>query len=57
MQGYSISFDRTLKGSGIHLYFREDILCKLIKTETDAFYQVFFTEINLRKKGVTKLLL
>ena len=40
MQGYSTPFrkDRTSKGGGILLYFREDIPCKTIKTETDAYY-------------------
>ena len=29
---------------------RENILCKIIKTETDASYEGFFIETNLRKK-------
>ena len=29
---------------------REDIHCKIIKTETDGYYEGFFIEINLRKK-------
>ena len=52
MEGYSTPFrnNRTSKGGSILLYFREDILCKIIETETDAYYQGFFIEINLRKK-------
>ena len=52
MQGYSTHFrkDRTSKGGGILLYIREDIPCKIIKTETDAYHEGFFIEINLRKK-------
>ena len=52
MQGYSTPFrnDRTSKGGGIILYVREDIPCKIIKAETDAYYEGFFIEINLRKK-------
>ena len=52
MQGFSTPFrnDRTSKGGGILLYVREDIPCKIIKTETDAYYEGFFIEINLRKK-------
>ena len=43
---------------GIILYIREVIPCKIIKTETDAYYESFFIEINLRKKNaVTKLFL
>ena len=43
---------------GILLYIREVIPCKIIKTETDAYYEGFFIEINLRKKNtVTKLFL
>ena len=50
--------DRTSKGGGILLYVREDIPCKIIKTETDAYHESFFIEINLRKKRmVTKLFL
>ena len=53
IQGYSIHFrkNRTSKGAGILLYVREDIPCKIIKTETDAYFEGFFIEINLRKKG------
>ena len=52
MQGYSTPFrkDRTSKGVGILLYVRKDIPCKIIKTETDAYCEGFFTEINLRTK-------
>ena len=53
IQGYSTAFrnDRTSKGGGILLYL-------IIKTETDAYYEGFFIEINLRKKKVvTKLFL
>ena len=31
-------------------YVREDITCKIIKTETDPYYEGFFIEINLRRK-------
>ena len=57
MQGYSAPFrnDRTSKGGGLLLCIREDIPCKIIKTETDAYYEGFFIEIKLRKK--TKLFL
>ena len=53
MQGYSTPFrkDRTSKGGGILLYVREDMPCKTIKTETDAYHEGFFIEINLRKKS------
>ena len=52
MQDYLTPFrkDRTSKGGGTLLYVREDIPCKIIKTETDAYYEGFFIEINLRKK-------
>ena len=48
MQGYSIPFrkDRTSKGSGILLYVREDISCKIIKTETDAYYEGFSLKLT-----------
>ena len=50
--------DRTSEGGVILLYVREVIPCKLIKTETDAYYEGFSIEINLRKKNaVTKLFL
>ena len=53
MQGCSTPFrnDQTSKSGGILLYVREDIPCKIIKTETDAYYEGFFIEINLRKKS------
>ena len=53
MQGYSISFRKngTSKGDGILLSVRENIPCKIIKTETDAYLEGFFIKINLRKKG------
>ena len=49
MQGYSTPFRKkqSSKGGGILSYFREDISGKIIKTETDAYYEVFFVEINL----------
>ena len=52
MQGYSTPFrkNRTSKGGGILLCVREDIPCKIIKTETDAYHEAFFIEINFRKK-------
>ena len=48
MQGYSTPFrkDRTSKDGGMLLYVREDIPCKIIKTETDAYHEGFFIEIN-----------
>ena len=59
MQGYSILFrkHRTTKRGIILSYARENIPCKFSKTETDTYYEIFFIEINLRKKVVTKLLL
>ena len=53
MEGYPTPFrkDRTLKSGGIILYAREDITCKIIKTETDAYYKGFIIEINLIKKS------
>ena len=52
MTGYSIPFrlDRTSHGGGILLFAREDIPCKIIKTDWDADFERFFVEINLRKK-------
>ena len=40
MQGYWTHFrnDRTSKGSGILLYIREDIPCKIVKTETAKLF-------------------
>ena len=53
MQGYLTPFrkDRTTKGDGMLLYVREDVPCKIIKTEIDAYYEGLFIEINLRKKS------
>ena len=50
MQGYSTPFrkDRTSKGGCILLYVRENIPCKIIKPETDAYYKGFFIEIKRR---------
>ena len=52
MTGYSIPFrlDRTSHGSGILLFVREDIPCKIIKTDCDADFEGIFVEINLRKE-------
>ena len=52
MTGYSIPFrlDRASHGSGILLFVREDIPCKIIKTDCDADFEGTFVEINLRKK-------
>ena len=52
MTGYSIPFrlDRTSHGGGILLFVREDIPCKIIKTDCDADFEGIFVEINLRKK-------
>ena len=43
IQGYSTPLrkNRTLKGGGILLYVREDTPCKIIITETDAYYWYF----------------
>ena len=59
MTGYSIPFrlDRTSHGGGILLFVREDIPCKIIKTDCDADFEGIFVEINLRKKMVTLLYL
>ena len=48
INGYSEPFriDRNSQRGGIMLYVREDILSKLLGTETEVFY----VEINLRKK-------
>ena len=50
--GYSIPFrlDRTSHGGGILLLVREDIPCKIIKTDCDGNFEGIFVEINLRKK-------
>ena len=52
MQGYSTPFRKgwISTGGGLLLYVREDIPYKIIKTETDTYYEGFFIEINLRKK-------
>ena len=52
MQSYSTPFrkDRASKGGSILLYVREDVPCKIIKTESDTYYDGFFIEINLRKE-------
>ena len=36
---------------GILLFFREDISCKMIKTDCDADFEGIFMEINSRKKN------
>ena len=53
MTGYSIPFrlDRTSHRGGILLFVREDIPCKIIKTNCDADFEGIFVEINLRKNG------
>ena len=58
MTGYSIPFrlDRTSRGDGILLFVREDIPCKIIKTDCSADSEVIFVEINLRKKKMVTLL-
>ena len=52
MTSYSIPFrlDRTSHGGGILLILREDIPCKIIKTDYDTDFEGIFVEINLRKK-------
>ena len=52
MTGYSIPFrlDRTSHGGGILLFVREDIPCKIIKTDCDADFEGIFVEIILKKK-------
>ena len=35
---------------GILLFVREDIPCKIIKTDCDVDFEEIFVEINLRKK-------
>ena len=51
MQRYATPFrkDRISKGGGIFLYVREDISCKIIKSETDAYYEGFCIEIYLKE--------
>ena len=53
MTGYSIPFrlDRTSHRGGILLFVREDIPCKIIKTDCNADFEGIFVEINLRKKN------
>ena len=43
-------FTMTVIG-GILFFFREDIPCKMIKTDCDADFEGIFMEINLRKKN------
>ena len=53
LTGYPIPFrlDRTSrKEGGILLFFREDIPCKIIKTECHTDFEGIFVGINLRKK-------
>ena len=52
MIGYSIHFrlDRTSHGGEILLFVREDIPCKIIKTDCDDNFEGIFVDINLRKK-------
>ena len=52
MTGYSTPFrlDWTSHGGGILLFVREDIPCKIIKTDCDADFEGIFEETNLRKK-------
>ena len=52
MTGYSIPFrlNRTSHGGEILLFVRQDIPCKIIKTDCDADFKGIFVEINLRKK-------
>ena len=59
IQGYSTRFrkDRTSKGGGMLLYVKKDISCKIIRTEIDAYYEVFSLKLTSEKKLVTKLLM
>ena len=52
MTGYSIPLrlDRTSHGGGILFFVREDIPCRIIKTDCDADFEGILAEINLRKK-------
>ena len=52
MAGYSIPFrlDRTSHGGRILLFVREDIPCKIIKTDCNADFKGIFMEISSRKK-------
>ena len=56
MQGYSTPFikSRTSKGGGILLYIKEDVPCKIIKTEIDAYYEGFIIEIKRKKEWLLK---
>ena len=49
---YSIPFrlDWTSHAGGILLFVREDIPCKITKTDCDVDFERIFVEINLRKK-------
>ena len=51
MTGYSIPFKlyRTSHESGIRLFVKEDIPCKIIKIDCHADFEGIFMEINLRK--------
>ena len=59
IQGYSTRFrkGRTSKGGGMLLYVKKDISCKIIRTKTDAYYEVFSLKLTSEKKLVTKLLM
>ena len=59
IQGYSTRFrkDRTSRGGGMLLYVKKDISCKIIRTETDVYYEVFSFKLTSEKKLVTKLLM
>ena len=54
MTGYLIPFrlDRTSDGGRILFFVREDISCKIIKTDSDCDddFDGIFVETNLRKK-------
>ena len=52
LTGYSIPFrlDRTSHEGGILSFAREDVSCKIIKTDCDANFEGIFVEINLTKK-------
>ena len=52
MTGYLIPFrlDRTSDGGRILFFVREDISCKIIKTDCDDDFDGIFVETNLRKK-------
>ena len=44
------STKRNARGGGILLYIREELPCKIIKTDFDADFEEIFVEIDLRKK-------